>query len=42
MAGSVRADLVVMLNKALEDEHKARIQYLSHAELIKGRRMNGH
>jgi len=32
----VRKELVGMLNKALELEHAARIQYLAHAELIKG------
>lgn len=32
----VKAKLVGMLNKALELEHAARIQYLSHAELVKG------
>ena len=29
-------ELIKMLNKALELEHAARIQYLAHAELIKG------
>ncbi|OGS32461.1 MAG: hypothetical protein A2474_07800 [Elusimicrobia bacterium RIFOXYC2_FULL_34_12] len=29
-------ELVLMLNKALELEHAARIQYLAHAELVKG------
>lgn len=32
----VKAKLVVMLNKALELEHAARIQYLAHAELVTG------
>ncbi len=32
----IKKNLVEMLNKALELEHAARIQYLSHAELIKG------
>jgi len=32
----VKNELVVMLNKALELEHAARIQYLAHAEMIKG------
>lgn len=35
MAG-VKEELTVMLNKGLELEHAARIQYLAHAELIKG------
>jgi bacterioferritin (cytochrome b1) len=34
--GAVKEELVTMLNKALELEHAARIQYLAHAELIKG------
>ncbi len=33
---SVKEKLVNMLNQALELEHSARIQYLAHAELIKG------
>jgi len=33
---NIKEDLVNMLNKALELEHAARIQYLAHAELIKG------
>ncbi|MBF0388412.1 MAG: hypothetical protein HQL20_11300 [Candidatus Omnitrophica bacterium] len=33
---TVKNELIVMLNKALEMEHAARIQYLAHAELIKG------
>jgi len=32
----VKKELIGMLNKALELEHAARIQYLAHAELIKG------
>jgi bacterioferritin (cytochrome b1) len=32
----IKDELVVLLNKALELEHAARIQYLAHAELIKG------
>jgi bacterioferritin len=32
----IKRELVPMLNKALELEHAARIQYLAHAELIKG------
>jgi len=35
MAG-IKDELVKMLNKALELEHAARIQYLAHAELING------
>jgi bacterioferritin (cytochrome b1) len=31
-----KEQLIVMLNKGLELEHAARIQYLSHAELISG------
>jgi bacterioferritin (cytochrome b1) len=33
---NVKQDLIMMLNKALELEHAARIQYLAHAELLKG------
>ncbi len=33
---SVKEDLIKMLNRALELEHAARIQYLAHAELVKG------
>jgi bacterioferritin (cytochrome b1) len=33
---NVKRELVKMLNRALELEHAARIQYLAHAELIKG------
>jgi bacterioferritin (cytochrome b1) len=32
----VKRELVEMLNKTLALEHAARIQYLTHAELIKG------
>ncbi|MDD5687413.1 MAG: ferritin-like domain-containing protein [Elusimicrobia bacterium] len=32
----IKEELISMLNKALELEHAARIQYLSHAELVKG------
>lgn len=32
----IKKELIDMLNKALELEHSARIQYLAHAELIKG------
>jgi len=32
----IKNELIVMLNNALEMEHAARIQYLAHAELIKG------
>ncbi len=32
----IKKELVEMLNRALELEHAARIQYLAHAELIKG------
>ena len=35
MAG-IKEELVKMMNRALELEHAARIQYLAHAELIKG------
>jgi len=35
MAG-IKSELAGMLNKALELEHAARIQYLAHAELISG------
>ncbi|MEM3726379.1 MAG: ferritin-like domain-containing protein [Candidatus Bathyarchaeia archaeon] len=31
-----KKELIQMLNKALELEHAARIQYLAHAELVKG------
>lgn len=33
---NVKKELLDMLNRALELEHAARIQYLAHAELIKG------
>ncbi len=33
---SVREELVKMLNRGLELEYAARIQYLAHAELLKG------
>ena len=33
---NIKTELVEMLNKALQLEHAARIQYLAHAELIKG------
>lgn len=33
---NIKKELVEMLNKALELEHAARIQYLAHAELLKG------
>lgn len=33
---NIKEELIKMLNKALELEHAARIQYLAHAELIKG------
>ncbi len=32
----IKEDLIKMLNKALELEHAARIQYLAHAEMVKG------
>ena len=32
----IKQQLIKMLNQALELEHAARIQYLAHAELIKG------
>lgn len=32
----VKKELIAMLNHALELEHAARIQYLAHAELLKG------
>lgn len=34
--GDIKKEFVGMFNKALELEHAARIQYLAHAELIKG------
>ncbi|MBF0478877.1 MAG: ferritin-like domain-containing protein [Candidatus Omnitrophica bacterium] len=33
---NIKNELVKLLNQALELEHAARIQYLAHAELIKG------
>jgi len=36
LMSKLKKELAVMLNKALELEHAARIQYLAHAELIKG------
>mgnify|MGYP001558708883 CR=1 FL=1 len=33
---AIKDELVKMLNRGLELEHAARIQYLAHAELIKG------
>jgi len=33
---NTKEELIKMLNQALELEHAARIQYLAHAELIKG------
>jgi bacterioferritin (cytochrome b1) len=32
----VKSKLAVMMNKALEQEHAARIQYLAHAEMVQG------
>ncbi len=32
----IKSELIVMLNQALEMEHASRIQYLAHAEQIKG------
>jgi bacterioferritin len=32
----IKEELIALLNKALELEHSARIQYLAHAELVKG------
>ncbi|MDD3275319.1 MAG: ferritin-like domain-containing protein [Candidatus Omnitrophica bacterium] len=34
--GDIKKEITEMLNRALELEHAARIQYLAHAELIKG------
>lgn len=34
--GSIKNELVEMLNKALDLEHAARAQYLAHAELVRG------
>jgi bacterioferritin (cytochrome b1) len=36
MADNAKKELAGMINKALELEHAARIQYLTHAELITG------
>ncbi|MFN3966258.1 MAG: bacterioferritin [Endomicrobiia bacterium] len=36
MSKDIKKDLLKMLNRALELEHAARIQYLAHAEIIKG------
>jgi bacterioferritin (cytochrome b1) len=33
---NIKEELIQMLNKALELEHAARIQYLAHAELVQG------
>ena len=33
---AIKEELVKMLNRGLELEHAARIQYLAHAELVKG------
>lgn len=33
---SVRNEIIQLLNKALEMEHQANVQYLSHAELVDG------
>jgi bacterioferritin (cytochrome b1) len=33
---NIKTELIQMLNKALELEHAARIQYLAHAELVQG------
>jgi bacterioferritin (cytochrome b1) len=33
---NIKEQLIKMLNQALELEHAARIQYLAHAELVKG------
>ena len=35
-SANIKKELITMLNHALELEHAARIQYLAHAELIKG------
>src|SRR3989338_7295659 len=32
----IKSELIVLLNQALEMEHASRIQYLAHAEQIKG------
>ena len=36
MAKDVSKEIIDMLNKALEMEHQANIQYLSHAEVVDG------
>jgi bacterioferritin (cytochrome b1) len=36
MANNAKKELAEMVNKALELEHAARIQYLAHAELVTG------
>lgn len=33
---NIKEELITMLNRALELEHAARVQYLAHAELIRG------
>lgn len=33
---TIKQELAAMLNKALELEHMAQVQYLAHAELVKG------
>jgi len=33
---NLKKEIIAMLNEALQLEHAARIQYLSHAELVKG------
>ncbi|MBM3247874.1 MAG: ferritin-like domain-containing protein [Candidatus Omnitrophica bacterium] len=35
-SAGIKKELAKMLNQALELEHQARIQYLAHAELLKG------
>lgn len=34
--GEIKTELVSLLNKALELEHAARIQYLAHAQMVRG------
>lgn len=36
MANNVKEEIIKLLNSALELEHAARIQYLSHAEIVDG------
>ncbi len=36
MTTGIRKELIDMINHAIELEHAARIQYLTHAELVKG------